>query len=246
MDSNAKLADTFAQQAEARGYYGNLLTFSLPAGHSCPFALDCLSKADRTTGKIADGDATQFRCYAATQEARHGSVRSSRWHNYDLLRQHKTAESMADLIRTSLKKARGYNNGSVIRVHISGDYYCPAYLEAWLIIARECPNNLFYSYTKALPYVVAARAQNRIPDNFSFTASAGGRADALIDTHNLKHARVVYSEAEATTAALEIDHDDSHAAFGTASFALLLHGTQPKGSEAAKALSALRLTRLHA
>ena len=30
-------------------------TLNLPSGHSCPFASDCLSKADRVTGKITDG-----------------------------------------------------------------------------------------------------------------------------------------------------------------------------------------------
>ena len=39
---------------------------------------------------------------------------------------------------------------------------------------------------------------------------------------------------------LVIDHDDTSAYMQNNSFALLLHGTQPKGSKAAKALSALR------
>ena len=39
---------------------------------------------------------------------------------------------------------------------------------------------------------------------------------------------------------LEIDHDDTHALFGDKSFALLLHGTQPTGSEANRALKLLR------
>jgi hypothetical protein len=52
----------------------NILTFSLPAGWSCPGAAACLSKADRGTGKVKDGPATSFRCYAATMEARHTSV----------------------------------------------------------------------------------------------------------------------------------------------------------------------------
>jgi len=52
---------------------------------------------------------------------------------------------------------------------------------------------------------------------------------------------VCYTEAEAGV--LPIDHDDSHAACPSLrgdDFALLLHGTQPKGTEAAEALKALR------
>jgi hypothetical protein len=40
---------------------------------------------------------------------------------------------------------------------------------------------------------------------------------------------------------LEIDTDDEHAAYGEKDFALLIHGVQPKGSEAAAALNALKV-----
>ena len=79
-----------------------------------------------------------------------------------------------------------------------------------------------------------------IPSNFALTASYGGKHDELIVEHGLKYAEVVYSEEQADAMAFEIDHDDYHAAFGKESFALLIHGTQPKGSEASKALSKLR------
>jgi len=72
------------------------------------------------------------------------------------------------------------------------------------------------------------------------TASRGGWFDEKIEENAFKCAEVVFSEEEAAQKGLEIDHDDSHAAFGKESFALLLHGTQPKGSEASKALSKLR------
>ena len=75
------------------------------------------------------------------------------------------------------------------------------------------------------------------------TASYGGRDDWLIDYQGFRSAKVVYSEAEARELDLVIDHDDSHAANPTwrdTDFALLLHGTQPKGSDAAVALKALK------
>ena len=37
------------------GYKPKIYTISLPSGYTCPFAVDCLSKADRITGKITDG-----------------------------------------------------------------------------------------------------------------------------------------------------------------------------------------------
>ena len=54
---------------------------------------------------------------------------------------------------------------------------------------------------------------------------------------------MVFSEEEAEARGLEIDHDDSHAAVPSwlnNDFALLVHGVQPAGSEAARALSALK------
>ena len=84
---------------------------------------------------------------------------------------------------------------------------------------------------------------NIIPDNFILTASRGGREDHLIGEHNLREAVVVYSEAEAEKLGYEIDHDDSHAADPTKrneSFALLIHGIQPKGSKASESIKQLK------
>jgi hypothetical protein len=53
----------------------------------------------------------------------------------------------------------------------------------------------------------------------------------------------VFSESEALELGLEIDHDDSHAArpsLKDQDFALLIHGIQPKGTEAAAALKQLK------
>jgi hypothetical protein len=79
-----------------------------------------------------------------------------------------------------------------------------------------------------------------LPSNLVLTASRGGKYDELIDVAGWKEALVVYSEQEAIDKGLEIDHDDTHAAFGKENFALLIHGTQPKGSAASKALQLIK------
>ena len=83
-------------------------------------------------------------------------------------------------------------------------------------------------------------SQFALPENLVLTASRGGKHDDLIDLHGWKEALVVYSEQEAIDKGLEINHDDTHAAFGEENFALLIHGTQPKGSMASQALSAIK------
>ena len=83
---------------------------------------------------------------------------------------------------------------------------------------------------------------NSLP-NVVLTASRGGRLDHMIAEHNLRAAVVVFSEQQAADMGLEIDHDDSHAArpsMRDQDFALLVHGTQPKGSDAATALKELK------
>ena len=113
------------------------------------------------------------------------------------------------------------------------------YFDAWCKFASDNPYRIFYAYTKSLPYWVSRLGD--IPSNLSLTASYGGRADNLIDKHNLKSAVIVNHPDEAERLGLEIDHDDSHAIYGTESFALLLHGVQKAGTKSSNALQ--RMTR---
>jgi hypothetical protein len=48
-EPNAKLKKMIKAKLGLR-----LKTFTLPAGHTCPGAKDCLSRADRITGKVTD------------------------------------------------------------------------------------------------------------------------------------------------------------------------------------------------
>jgi hypothetical protein len=116
--------------------------------------------------------------------------------------------------------------------------FSQSYFDAWQLTASSRPDTLFYAYTKSIPYWIAR--QDEIQPNFVLTASMGGRHDLLALQYDLRTATVVYSEAEAEALGLEIDHDDSLAMHPGPSFALLLHGTQPKGTVAAEAWSVIR------
>ena len=213
---------------------GDTAIFSLPAGHTCPAALLCSSRAHKDTGKLTDGPQCLFRCYAASAENLFRNIRVSRWRNFEALQACKGITAMATLINRSLPR-KGIK---LVRIHSSGDFYSQSYFDAWLAVAKINPAIVFYAYTKALPFWVNRLAD--IPSNFKLVASLGGRYDAMIEQHSLRNARVVFSEAEAIKANLPIDHDDTHAWQGNGNFALLLHGTQPKGSQASKDLYSLR------
>jgi hypothetical protein len=211
-----------------------IATFSLPAGFTCPYAKECLSKASKLSGKIVDGQHCKFRCWAASQECTFPSVRKSRWNNFNLLKNQKSnIQSTADLIQRSLPYGI-----AMIRIHVSGDYYSESYFLSWLNVALNNPMTVFYGYTKATPLVV--KYLKHIPPNFRLIASKGGTHDHLIKEYRLKYAEVVFTTEEARRKGLEIDHDDSHAFMGTQSFALLLHGQQPAGTLASQALQLLR------
>lgn len=158
-----------------------------------------------------------------------------RWANFAALH-HKTTLEMADLLSAALpKKAKR------VRIHEGGDFFSQAYFDAWLEVANRNPHVLFYAYTKSIPFWLARL--DELPSNIRLTASLGGTHDDLAEKHELKTSYVAFSEEAANIRGLEIDHDDS-LAYGPneKSFALLIHGTQPAGSEASKAKSLLRKT----
>jgi hypothetical protein len=135
------------------------------------------------------------------------------------------------------------DNAGIIRIHVGGDFKTRAYFDAWLEVARQNKDRLFYAYTKSLPFWIDRRDQLKKLPNFVLTASRGGYKDNLIKKHRLRESVVVFSEQQAADLGLEIDHDDSHAADPSRrreSFALLIHGGQPAGSEAGKAVRALK------
>jgi len=215
-------------------------SFDLISGWSCPFAKDCLAKAIIVDGKrkIQDGPDMEFRCFSASQEVQYTNTYNLRNRNFDAMRQCDTSDEMVKEINHALPKKAG-----VVRIHVAGDFFNFKYFLAWCKVARMNPNVLFYAYTKSLKFWIQADAKNLIPDNLVLTASRGGRLDDLIELYNLRETIVVHTEQEAWDKGLEIDHDDSHAANPNNrnnDFALLIHGTQAKGSKAAEALKILK------
>ena len=216
-----------------------IYSFDILSGVDCPFAFNCKSQAEVQedgSRRIKDGPDTKFRCFSASQEVLFTNVYNSRKRNHDAIHELETSDAMADALCNALPK-----NAGIVRIHVSGDMFSNNYFLAWIKVAERNPNVLFYAYTKSLIYWI--RNRERVPYNLVLTASYGGRNDHLIEEHNLRSAKVVFSRQEAADLGLEIDNDDSHACDPTKAnqdFALLIHGVQPKGSEAAKALNILK------
>ena len=242
-NANAKI-EALKQVNELKPFLDNgrkVYSFDLLSGYSCPFAEECLSKAVIIDGKrtIQDGPKTKFRCFSASQEVQYTNVYNLRKHNFDTLRNLNTCglnssgwlNEMIHRLNTDLPE-----NAGIVRIHVAGDFFNSHYMFAWINVAMMNPDRLFYAYTKSLKYWLQYKGYTDMLDNFVLTASYGGRDDEMIAEH-------VFSEAEASEAGLEIDHDDSHAArpsLKNQDFALLIHGTQPKDTEASEALKLLK------
>lgn len=204
-----------------------IYSFDLLSGWSCPAAKDCFSRAVQTAKgrRIQDGPDTQWRCFSASQEVVYTNVYNMRKRNFDTLRDCTNVNDMAVLINRALPK-----NAGIIRIHVAGDFFNSTYFKAWVKVAQWNPYILFYAYTKQLK--VWVENANIVPENLVLTASYGGRYDSMIQENDLRFAKVVENESQAELMGVEVDNDDSHAADPMKryeSFALVIHGVQPKG-----------------
>lgn len=205
------------------------LIFNLPAGKTCPGAMYCKSFAivdDNGKRSIQDGKDTQFRCFAASSEVQYDAAFFNRAQNLQMVSDAIKNGTAVDLIHNSIQFHRTKNT-KLVRIHESGDFFSGVYLDAWIEVAIRNPDLKFYCYSKSLQLFL----NFKLPENFFMTASYGGKWDHLIDEGFFtRYAKVFMTEDDANAAGLEVDHDDSHC-FGHKPFALLVHGTQPKGSE---------------
>lgn len=166
LTQNTKIKDT----SKAMGV--KVFNFSIPAYKSetgkvtCPFADSCI----------------KF-CYAQKGNyKRFPSVRNGMEKKYQLTKQ----DNFVELMNKEIIKEKP----DFIRVHDSGDYYSPEYLDKWLTIAEQNPNVKFYSYTNSIKFVKDLKT---IPDNFDFIFSDSGKQVDLIDKTKDRHTKIFNS-----------------------------------------------------
>lgn len=173
-----------------------------------------------------------FACYAALAEYQYGSEGPSytmRYHNLELLNKCISKTEMKNLIIDSIRNDTNVASSKIIRLHTSGDFFNQNYFDAWIYVARELPEIIFYCYTKSIKMLLKRKSQ--LPPNLRITASYGGKDDALIDKYNLKYCIVVDSVKMANDIGLPVAKDDSYAmSDSNESFAILMHGGGQKGS----------------
>ena len=215
------------------------LILSISAGITCPGSNACKAWVTLKDDKrvLNRGPESMFTCFAASEELRYPNVFKSRKYNYDLINSYvlkNDLKGLTDLINRSIQSNR--KNVLKVRIHESGDFYHPLYLQSWLNVAKLNKDIKFYCYSKSLKFFLEVL----LPNNFYMVASYGGRYDYLIDQgYFTKYSKVVFSEDEAKKLNLEIDKDDS-LCFGNKPFGLLLHGLQEKNTPSSEALKLIK------
>lgn len=90
--------------------------------------------------------------------------------------------------------------GKAVRIHDSGDFFSEEYALAWIDLARQFPQILFYAYTKEVTMFRKLDSTIMIPANFRWLYSMGGKQDHLLDLDTERHAEVFPTEEEISEA----------------------------------------------
>ena len=196
-NSNAKLKKS-SKINNAKIYAFDIPAYKTKTGKiTCPFAKDCI----------------KF-CYA--QKGSYIWSPAQNKHNQNYLDTKKN--NFNDTIQAEVNKKRKITH---IRVHSSGDYYSPAYLNKWVNIAKNNPNITIYSYTKSVKMV--KDLENK-PENLEIIFSEGGKQDHLIDYENDRHAKIFNNQAELLQAGyIDASGDDLRALTPNKKVGLIFH-----------------------
>mgnify|MGYP001582905734 CR=1 FL=1 len=145
-----------------------VMNFSLPAYKTitgktvCPFAKDCVKY-----------------CYAQKGNYKYPSVIKGLNNRYELS---KTADFVPKMNATIILERPTH-----VRIHDSGDFYSPTYLQKWVTIANDNKEVIFYAYTKSIKFFVDGLT---LPKNMKIIFSEGSKTDNLINVNKHRHARI--------------------------------------------------------
>jgi len=146
-----------------------ILNFSIPAFKT---------KAGKTTCPFAGG--CQKYCYAQKGNyTRFPIVQELMEQKYLLSKQ----ENFNTLMNEEIKKKKPTH----VRIHDSGDFYSPEYLNKWVTIAKQNKDVIFYAYTKSIKFFTEGLT---VPTNLKIIFSEGSKIDNLIDVNKHRHARI--------------------------------------------------------
>ena len=167
LTQNAKMKKT-SKENKAKIFNFSIPAYKTKSGRiTCPFAKDCVKYCYAQKGNY-----TRF---PVVQELMEQKYKIS-----------KTAEFIP-LMNEEIRKKKATH----IRIHDSGDFYSPQYLNKWVDIAKQNTNVIFYAYTKSIKFFVNGLL---LPKNMKVIFSEGSKTDNLINVNKHRHARIFKSK----------------------------------------------------
>lgn len=119
---------------------------SLPPVISCPNCSSCRKK-----------------CYGNKSYNMYPSVKRAWDSNFEIAKNN--LEKYKTDVNSNLQKRR--KKVKFFRIHVSGDFFSQEYYNAWIQIARENPETVFFAFTKNFDLTFG-----KLPDNFKILISA--------------------------------------------------------------------------
>lgn len=192
--------------------------FNLPAIDTCPGAGICREY-----------------CFAAAEQRRYPSARAHRLESLLLSKSEEFIPTMLSELDKLRILHRGIRNTHfAVRIHASGDFYSPEYINKWLTIIEMRPGIQFYAYTKSIAMWERIQRLHTLPDNFRLIYSLGGSTDKLVDLEHDRHARIFNTEREALDAGYLLANEDDTVAWRGSSnkIGLVIFGATKKFKQA--------------
>ena len=161
LTQNSKLKKT-SKELGVKVYNFGIPAYKSASGKlTCPFADECV----------------KF-CYAKKGAYIWSNVQPAFEKRYQLTLTDQFVEAMSKEI---LKKQPDF-----VRVHDSGDYYSPKYLQKWIDLAIIHDAVKFYSYTNCVKMLKEAK----LPDNYDIIFSDSGKQKHLINRKIDRHTKI--------------------------------------------------------
>lgn len=167
LTQNTKLKNTSKIIGKRVFNFGITAYKSITGKIICPFADKCVKY-----------------CYAQKGAYSWSNVKPAFEKRYEITKQ----DNFIELMNKEIKRKKV----DFLRVHDSGDFYSPSYIQKWFKIANQNPNVNFYAYTKSIPLFKGLA----IPENFDIIFSEGSKVDELINVETDRHAKIFNSVDE--------------------------------------------------
>ena len=181
LTQNAKMKKT-SKENKAKIFNFSIPAYKTKSGKiTCPFADSCVKYCYAQKGNY-----TRF---PIVQELMEQKYKISKTNNF------------IPLMNEEIKKKKATH----VRIHDSGDFYSPTYLQKWLDIATQNKDVIFYAYTKSIKFFINGL---KLPKNLKIIFSEGSKTDNLINVAKDRHARIFKSK-ELLNAAGYIDASDN-------------------------------------